>query len=122
MDFGFHAPTMSFPVAGTLMIEPTESESRREMDRFCAAMLTIRSEIEDVMDGLHSVEDSPLRHAPHTIADLTDDWLRPYPRHQALPHLLAGGTYVTPVNRIDAAYGDRNLMCTCAPLEAYSAG
>ncbi|MGA0879766.1 MAG: aminomethyl-transferring glycine dehydrogenase, partial [Ilumatobacteraceae bacterium] len=122
MDYGFHAPTMSFPVAGTLMIEPTESESRREMDRFCDAMLAIRSEIEEVVDGTLSVDESPLRRAPHTIADLTDDWNRPYSRQRALPHLLAGGTYVTPVNRIDAAYGDRNLMCTCAPLEAYAAG
>lgn len=122
MDFGFHAPTMSFPVAGTLMIEPTESESKREMDRFCSAMLSIRAEIEAILDGHWSVQDSPLRQAPHTIADLADEWVRPYPRQSALPHLLAGGSYVTPVNRIDAAYGDRNLMCTCAPLEAYSGG
>ena len=122
MDYGFHAPTMSFPVAGTLMIEPTESESLREMDRFCSAMLSIRSEIEEIIDGRLSVEDSALRHAPHTIADITDDWSRPYLRNQALPHALAGGIYVTPVNRIDAAYGDRNLMCTCAPLEAYAGG
>ena len=122
MDYGFHAPTMSFPVAGTLMIEPTESESLREMDRFCSAMLSIRSEIEEIIDGRLSVEDSALRHAPHTIADITDDWSRSYLRHQALPHALSGGIYVTPVNRIDAAYGDRNLMCTCAPLEAYAGG
>jgi glycine dehydrogenase len=122
MDYGFHAPTMSFPVAGTLMIEPTESESLREMDRFCSAMLAIRSEIEDIIDGGLRVEDSALRHAPHTIADITDDWSRPYLRNQALPYALAGGVYVTPVNRIDAAYGDRNLMCTCAPLEAYAGG
>ena len=122
MDYGFHAPTMSFPVAGTLMIEPTESESKREIDRFCHAMLKIRAEIEEILEGRIAVEDSPLRYAPHTIADLADDWQRSYPRQQALPHSLAGGSYVTPVNRIDAAYGDRNLMCTCAPLEAYSGG
>lgn len=122
MDFGFHAPTMSFPVAGTLMIEPTESESRREMDRFCDAMLAIRAEIEEVLEGRIDVQESALRRAPHTIADVTGNWDRPYPRERALPHLLHGGSYVTPVNRIDAAYGDRNLMCTCAPLEAYAAG
>ncbi|MFM7756058.1 MAG: glycine dehydrogenase (aminomethyl-transferring), partial [Actinomycetota bacterium] len=104
------------------MIEPTESESRREMDRFCDAMLAIRSEIAEVLEGRIEVQESALRRAPHTIADVTGDWTRPYPRASALPHLLQGGSYVTPVNRIDAAYGDRNLMCTCAPLEAYAAG
>ena len=117
MDHGFHAPTMSFPVAGTLMIEPTESETKSELDRFCDAMVAIRVEIDRVAAGEIAVEDSPLRHAPHTVADLLGDWDRKYPRSDGAP----GGTgYHVPVSRIDAAYGDRNLACTCAPLEAYA--
>ncbi|MFZ9231687.1 MAG: glycine dehydrogenase (aminomethyl-transferring), partial [Ilumatobacteraceae bacterium] len=117
MDHGFHAPTMSFPVAGTLMIEPTESETKSELDRFCDAMVAIRVEIDRVAAGEIAVEDSPLRHAPHTVADLLGDWDRKYPRSAGAP----GGTgYHVPVSRIDAAYGDRNLACTCAPLEAYA--
>jgi glycine dehydrogenase len=116
MDHGFHAPTMSFPVAGTLMIEPTESETRTELDRFCDAMIAIRAEIDDVEAGRISVDDSPLRHAPHTLADLVGDWTRGYSRE-----IGAGrSTYRTPVSRIDAAYGDRNLVCTCEPLSSYA--
>ena len=120
IDYGFHAPTMSFPVAGTLMVEPTESESRAELDRFCEAMIAIRGEIEQVVAGDWTVEESPLRHAPHTVEDVVGEWSRPYPRHLGLfplPHMRARG-YFPPVSRIDAARGDRNLMCSCEPLEA----
>ena len=121
MDYGFHAPTMSFPVAGTLMVEPTESETLREMDRFCDAMLSIRAEIDRVASGEWSIEDSPLRNAPHTAEDLLGEWARPYSREMgAYPvAALRNSKYFPPVSRIDAAYGDRNLICSCAPLEAY---
>ena len=115
MDHGFHAPTMSFPVAGTLMIEPTESETRAELDRFCDAMIAIRAEIDDVEAGRIAVDDSPLRHAPHTLADLVGDWTRSYSREVG----AGRSAYRTPVSRIDAAYGDRNLVCTCEPLSSY---
>jgi glycine dehydrogenase len=120
MDYGFHAPTMSFPVAGTLMVEPTESESRAELDRFCDAMIAIRGEIARVESGDWAVEDSPLRHAPHTVFDVVGDWNRAYERAVAvfpLPTLHSRG-YFPPVSRIDAAHGDRNLVCSCEPLEA----
>ena len=120
MDHGFHAPTMSFPVAGTLMIEPTESETKAELDRFCDAMVAIRVEIDQIAAGVIAVEDSPLRHAPHTVADLVGEWNRAYPRSAGTPSLSGSYGYHTPVSRIDAAYGDRNLACTCAPLEAYA--
>lgn len=121
IDFGFHAPTMSFPVAGTLMVEPTESEDLTELDRFCDAMLTIRAEIAEVEAGLISVDDSPLRHAPHTVSDLVEDWDRAYPRARAVTPdgVLTTDKYFAPVGRIDSAYGDRHLVCTCEPLEAY---
>ena len=121
IDFGFHAPTMSFPVAGTLMVEPTESEDLTELDRFCDAMLTIRAEIAEVEAGLISVEDSPLRHAPHTVSDLVEDWDRAYPRARAVTPdgVLTTDKYFAPVGRIDSAYGDRHLVCTCEPLETY---
>jgi len=120
MDFAFHAPTMSFPVGGTLMVEPTESESLAELDRFCDAMIAIRSEIARVESGEWTVEDSPLRHAPHTVEDVTGDWNRPYSRTYALFPLgsLRSRGYFPPVSRIDAAHGDRNLVCSCEPLEA----
>ncbi len=120
MDYGFHAPTMSFPVGGTLMVEPTESESRAELDRFCDAMIAIRHEITRVATGEWSVEDSPLRHAPHTVQDVVGEWNRPYDRSLALYPLpsLRGRGYFPPVSRIDAAHGDRNLVCSCEPLEA----
>ena len=120
MDHGFHAPTMSFPVSGTLMIEPTESETKAELDRFCDAMVAIRAEIDQIADGTIAAEDSPLRHAPHTVADLVGDWDRVYPRSHGTPSLSSSTGYHAPVSRIDAAFGDRNLMCTCAPLEAYA--
>ncbi len=125
MDFGFHAPTMSFPVAGTLMIEPTESEDIAEIDRFIDAMKTIAREIEDIETGKNSIEDSPLRHAPHTAHDvLSAEWNRPYSRNNAaFPSgeefgLTRRGKYWPTVGRIDGAYGDRNLVCACEPIEA----
>ncbi len=121
MDYGFHAPTMSFPVAGTLMIEPTESETLRELDRFCGAMVAIKAEIDRVAAGEWDLESSPLRHAPHTAEELLGDWDRPYPREVgAFPlDALRASKYFPPVSRIDGAYGDRNLVCSCEPLEAY---
>ena len=120
MDYGFHAPTMSFPVAGTLMIEPTESETLREIDRFIDAMIAIRTEIDRVEAGEWPVEDSPLRHAPHTSEDLLGNWERPYSRELGafpVPGMRAA-KYFPPVSRIDGAAGDRNLVCSCEPLEA----
>ena len=117
MDHGFHAPTMSFPVAGTLMIEPTESETKTELDRFCDAMVAIRVEIDQIANGEIAVDESPLRHAPHTVADLVGEWQRAYPRTAGHP---GSSAYHAPVGRIDAAYGDRNLVCTCEPLESYA--
>ncbi len=120
IDYGFHAPTMSFPVAGTLMIEPTESEDLAELDRFCEAMIAIRGEIDQVAAGAVSVEDSPLRHAPHTAADVVADvWDRAYGRETAAfpAAALRQDKYWPPVSRIDGAYGDKNLMCSCPPLE-----
>ncbi len=126
VDYGFHAPTMSFPVAGTLMVEPTESEDLAELDRFCDAMIAIRAEIERVRAGEWSAEDSPLRRAPHTTRALVGDWDRGYSRELGVfPGGLAGPNgagdkYWPPVARIDQAYGDRNLVCACPPPEAFS--
>jgi glycine dehydrogenase len=122
IDYGFHAPTMSFPVVGTLMIEPTESETLAELERFCDAMIAIRSEIDRVADGEWAVADSPLRHAPHIAVDLLGDWNRAYPRELGAYPLdsLRSDKYFAPVSRIDAAYGDRNLMCSCEPMSAYA--
>ncbi len=122
IDYGFHAPTMSFPVPGTLMIEPTESESKQELDRFIDAMLQIRHEIQEIADGHISVEDSVLRHAPHPARDMmTDDWDREYPRmagaYPGWEH--TGRKYWPPVSRIDGGYGDRNLVCACVPIDDY---
>jgi glycine dehydrogenase len=124
MDYGFHAPTMSFPVSGTLMIEPTESETLRELDRFCDAMLAIRAEIDRVAAGEWPLEQSPLRMAPHTAEDLLGEWDRPYTRDLgAYPvDALRASKYFPPVSRIDAAYGDRHLVCTCEPMESYAHG
>lgn len=122
MDYGFHAPTMSFPVAGTLMIEPTESEPLSELDRFCEAMIAIRAEIREIEEGKLSHEESPLAFAPHTAADLmADAWDRKYSRERgAFPvKSLREAKYWPPVARIDQAYGDKNLICSCPPLEAY---
>lgn len=121
MDFGFHAPTMSFPVAGTLMIEPTESESKAELDRFVDAMLTIRSEISRVERGEWSAENNPLHHAPHTLADITGEWDRAYSRAEAVfpQPWVAANKFWPSVNRIDNVYGDRNLFCACPPIESY---
>jgi glycine dehydrogenase len=123
VDYGFHAPTMSFPVSGTLMIEPTESESLFEIDRFCAAMIAIKDEIDAVASGSWELESSPLRNAPHTAEDLIGEWKRPYDRELgAYPvAALRASKYFPPVSRIDAAYGDRNLICSCEPLESLAA-
>jgi len=122
-DYGFHAPTMSWPVAGTLMIEPTESEGRAEIDRFCDAMIAIRAEIAAIAAGTLDRADNPLKHAPHTVDEVTGEtWAHAYPREQAafpLPFVRAA-KYWPPVKRVDNVYGDRNLVCTCAPLEAYA--
>ncbi len=121
MDFGFHAPTMSFPVAGTLMVEPTESESLLEMDRFCDAMLAIRAEITDIEHGRMALEDSPLTHAPHTMAAvIADTWDRAYSRQQAaFPDGRLQDKYWPTVGRIDNVHGDRNLVCSCPPITEY---
>jgi glycine cleavage system P protein (glycine dehydrogenase) len=123
IDFGFHAPTMSFPVAGTLMVEPTESEDLAELDRFCGAMITIRDEIRQVEEGEWPVEDSPLRHSPHPAADVAvDAWERPYSRDEAAfpVEALRADKYWPPVSRIDNAYGDRNVICACPPVSDYA--
>jgi glycine dehydrogenase len=123
IDYGFHAPTMSFPVPGTLMIEPTESESKAELDRFCDAMIAIRHEIAEIEQGRFKVEDSPLRGAPHTVHDIAeDDWKRPYSRKEGC---FPAGTsrtdkYWCPVGRVDNVYGDRHLVCSCPPMEDYA--
>jgi glycine dehydrogenase len=123
MDYGFHAPTVSFPVAGTLMVEPTESEPKEELDRFCEAMIAIRQEIQDVIDGNADPKDNVLKHAPHTAAAVTaDEWTHKYSRHQAaypLPFVRAR-KFWPPVGRIDNPYGDRNLICSCPPIEEYA--
>jgi glycine dehydrogenase len=123
IDYGFHAPTMSFPVPGTLMIEPTESESRAELDRFCEAMIAIRREIAEVEAGRFAAADSPLRHAPHTVHDLADDnWSRSYSRSEGCFPAGSARTdkYWCPVGRVDNVYGDRNLICSCPPVDTYA--
>ena len=122
IDYGFHAPTMSFPVAGTLMIEPTESESLVEIDRFCDAMLSIRSEIQAVMEGQFDPNNNPLKNAPHTLDEVTaSEWDRPYSREQAVWPVasLRADKYWAPVNRVDNVFGDRNLICSCPSIETY---
>jgi glycine dehydrogenase len=121
IDCGFHAPTMSFPVAGTLMIEPTESEPKAELDRFCDAMLAIRQEAQDVADGKYPADNNPLCNAPHTMSDLVGEWDRPYSREQGCfpPGAFKVDKYWAPVNRVDNAYGDRNLVCSCPPMDEY---
>lgn len=121
IDFGFHAPTMSFPVAGTLMIEPTESESKEELDRFCDAMIAIREEIRAVEQGRLDKDDNPLKNAPHTALELVGEWHHAYSREQAVYPLasLIEAKYWPPVGRVDNVYGDRNLVCACPSIEAY---
>ena len=122
-DFGFHGPTLSFPVAGTIMIEPTESEDKAEIDRFCDAMLKIKQEIDQIASGKAHMEDNVLRNAPHTLAMITSDqWEMSYSRSEAaypLPYLKSGNKFWATVRRGDNAYGDRNLVCTCPPIESY---
>jgi glycine dehydrogenase len=122
MDYGFHAPTVSFPVAGTLMVEPTESESKEELDRFCEAMLQIRKEIQDVIDGVTSQDDNPVVQAPHTAAEaIADDWQHCYSRSVAIYPVesLKSNKFWPSVARVDNTHGDRNLVCTCPPMETY---
>ena len=123
MDYGFHAPTVSFPVAGTIMVEPTESESKAELDRFIAAMISIREEIRQIENGVWAADNNPLKNAPHSQADVIDtDWKHPYSRQQAVFPLpwVAANKFWPSVNRIDDVYGDRNLNCACPPMEAYA--
>ena len=122
IDNGFHAPTMSWPVAGTLMVEPTESETKAELDRFITAMLAIRAEIGAIERGEMPVENNPLKNAPHTVEDLVADWDRPYPRAQGCfpPASFRVDKYWPPVGRVDNVYGDRNLICVCPPVESYA--
>jgi glycine dehydrogenase len=124
IDYGFHAPTLSFPVAGTIMIEPTESESKAELDRFCDALLSIRKEIDEIAAGDYTADNNVLHNAPHTMAIITADaWERPYSRSKAawpLPYLHQGYKFWATVGRIDQAFGDRNLVCTCPPVESYA--
>ncbi|MNL47865.1 Glycine dehydrogenase [compost metagenome] len=113
---------MSWPVAGTLMIEPTESETKAEIDRFCDAMLAIREEARAIEEGRMDKVNNPLKNAPHTVEDLVGDWDRPYSREQACypPGAFRVDKYWSPVNRVDNVFGDRNLICTCPPVESYA--
>jgi glycine dehydrogenase len=123
MDFGFHAPTMSFPVPGTFMIEPTESESLQELDRFCEAMILIREEIRAIENGEIDPENNPLHNAPHTAEVISsDDWEHPYSREQAAYPVawIRDSKFWPFVGRIDNVYGDRNLFCVCVPIEEYA--
>ena len=119
MDYGFHAPTQSWPLSGTLMIEPTESENKQELDRFYEALVSIREEIREVQKGDIKVEDSVLKKAPHTIEDLMVDWKRAYSQKKAFYPLLwlREKKFFVPMNRIDNAYGDRNLFCACPSFD-----
>jgi glycine dehydrogenase len=122
MDYGFHAPTVSFPVAGTIMIEPTESEPKQEIDRFVDALIEIRNEIREIEEGKFPKDNNVLKHAPHTAALITaDEWVRPYSRQKAaypLPYVKEAKFWPS-VSRVDNAYGDRNLVCSCLPVEEY---
>ena len=122
MDYGFHAPTMSFPVAGTLMIEPTESESKEELDRFCEAMIGIRNEIREIEEGKADKANNVLKNAPHTYrVAMSDSWDRPYSVEKAVfpVERLITDKFWPAVSRVDDAYGDRNLQCSCIPIDAY---
>ncbi|MNT18441.1 Glycine dehydrogenase [compost metagenome] len=122
MDYGFHAPTMSFPVPGTIMIEPTESEDKGELDRFCDAMLSIREEIKAIEEGRMDTTDNPLKNAPHTQhVVISSEWNHAYTREEAvypLPYIKAAKFWPT-VGRVNNTHGDRNLICTCEPIESY---
>jgi glycine dehydrogenase len=123
IDYGFHAPTLSFPVAGTLMVEPTESEDLAELDRFVSAMIAIRQEIAQVEKGVWPQDDNPLKNAPHTAQAVAgDEWQHPYPRSVAAATLSAKqhSKYWAPVGRLDNVYGDRNLFCSCIPMSDYA--
>ena len=125
MDYGFHAPTVSFPVAGTLMVEPTESEAKEELDRFCEAMLAICAEIKEIADGIADPKDNLLKNAPHTAVEImSDNWSHPYSRERAAYPVayLKSRKYWPPVARVDNVQGDRNLVCACPPIEAYEVG
>ena len=122
MDYGFHAPTVSFPVPGTLMVEPTESESKDELDRFCEAMIAIRQEIKEIEEGKADKQVNVLKNAPHTAASIiSDNWEMPYSREKAAYPLpfVKENKFWPAVGRIDAAYGDRNLMCSCIPTSDF---
>ena len=122
MDYGFHAPTMSFPVPGTIMIEPTESEDKAEMDRFCDAMLSIRQEIRDIEEGRMDKKNNPLKNAPHTqLSVVKTDWDKPYTREQAAfpMYYVTQNKFWPSVARVNNTHGDRNLICTCEPVESY---
>lgn len=123
MDYGFHAPTVSFPVAGTVMVEPTESEPKHELDRFCDAMISIKHEIDNIEKGLSDKIDNPLKNAPHTASVITaNNWDHPYTRQKAafpLPYVSANKFWPS-VGRVNDTYGDRTLICSCPPLEEYA--
>ena len=123
IDYGFHAPTMSWPVPGTLMIEPTESESKSELDKFCDAMLLIKEEVDDVVNGKLDKDDNPLKNAPHTaLSIISDNWDHKYSREKAAypASWLKEHKYWPSVGRVDNAHGDRNLICTCPPINTYN--
>ena len=123
MDYGYHAPTVSFPVPGTIMIEPTESETKEELDRFARAMVSIKEEIDELALGKWKDKDDPLHNAPHTMAMLTaEEWTHPYSREKAAFPMsgISENKFWPSVRRVDEAHGDRNLMCTCAPIEAFA--
>ena len=119
IDYGFHAPTMSFPVAGTLMVEPTESESKIELDRFIDAMLSIRMEIDRVADGEWPADDNPLVNAPHTQMEIVGEWAHPYTRELAVFPAGSANKYWPTVKRLDDVFGDRNVFCSCVPMSEY---
>jgi glycine dehydrogenase len=123
MDYGFHAPTVAFPVVNTLMVEPTESESKAELDRFCEAMIAIRKEIQEIIDGKFDKTDNVIKNAPHTCKlVVADNWKKPYSRQKAAYplHWVVANKFWPSVAKVDSAYGDRNLVCSCAPIEAYA--
>lgn len=123
MDYGFHAPTLSFPVAGTIMIEPTESENKQELDRFCDALINIYKEIKSIEEGKNDKTDNVLKNAPHTLKVITvDEWKHSYTRQQAAFPLeyLQSNKFWPSVSRVNNTYGDRNLICTCEPIESYA--